>query len=207
MEDQVPDREEDAICTNGHSETELLDYAPAAEHAATQIDTQSKGLPERHAARANLRVLESPLPLIDCEVMIGFKDVKTAMVLSPNHRWPMEVEGLLVDHRRLPLGAGAEVSVTVGDREVVTERFYLPTPRSNEVIEAHRKLAEVNNEILVDENLRTHAMEVFYPELSDEYDLWYRIAIDEHGQLIYALHVGPSDHQEIKQRIEGSLQL
>lgn len=201
MEDHVSSREDEAVRANGHSEAELADVSAATPEGYLHRVT------ERRAGMASARLPESAWPLIDSEVMVGLKDVKVAMVLSPNHHWPVEVEGLLVQHRRLPLGAHAEVSVTAGDREVVTEKFYLPTHRMPDVMEAHRKLAEVNSEILVNEQLRTRAMEVFYPELSEEYDLWYRIAIDEHGLLNYAIHIGPCEHQELKQKIEGALQL
>jgi hypothetical protein len=154
-----------------------------------------------------VRLAETGTRLMDSEVMIGFKNIKSAMVLSPRHPCPVEVEGLLVEHCRLPLAAHAEITMAVGDHEVVSEEFYLPTDRREEVMDADRKLADVNSEILVNENLRTRAMAVFYPDLSADYDLWYRIAIDETGLMTYALHVGPSDRQDIKKKIEGTIQL
>jgi len=196
MEDQNSSHEEEMTQNNGHPEAVLADGT-----SETDVVSESASRVE------GLRFAETGSRLLDSEVLIGFKNIKSAMVLSPNHPCPIEVEGLLVEHCRLPLAAHAEITMTVGDHEVVSEDFYLPTNRREEVMEADRKLADVNSEILVNENLRTRAMAVFYPELSAEYDLWYRIAIDELGLMTYALHVGPSDHQEIKKKIEGTLQL
>ena len=197
MEDQFPSLEQDSMLSNGHSEAALADRASAT----------STNRMERHTSIEGLRFAEAEALLLDSEVLIEFKNIKTAMVLPPNHRWPVEVEGLLVERRKMPLCAHAEVTLTVGDREVLREEFYLPTHRREEVMEADRKLAEVSSEILTNETMRNRALQVYYPELSDDYDLWYRVAIDELGVMNYALHVGPTDHQDIKKKIEGTIQL
>lgn len=60
---------------------------------------------------------------------------------------------------------------------------------------------------MTDSRLRDTAMSVYFPDLCDEYDFWYRISVDEQGVLWFALHIGPSNHQNIKKRIEGIIQL
>jgi hypothetical protein len=153
------------------------------------------------------RVNEGTASLLDADIMIVLKNIKSAMVLSPNHRWPIATEGLLLEHHTMPLSAHMEIILSAADREIIHEEFSLPTDRREEVTAAHRKLAEVSSDFLTNAYLRDRAMLVYFPELAEQFDLWYRISIDEHGMLNYAIHIGPSNHQEIKKRIEGTLQL
>ena len=208
MEEEFLGTEPEAVQSNGHPEAILVDAATESENETPlQIGGGLRETMGHQGFSEGSRSIESEPVLLDSEVFIELKNVKAAMVLPPNHAWPMEVEGLLVEHRRMPLGAHTEITMIVGDREVLREAFYLPTHRRDELMAADRKLADVNSEILTNENLRNRAMAVFYPDLSDDYDLWYRISIDQHGLMSYALHMGPSDHQEIKNKIEGTLQL
>jgi hypothetical protein len=208
MEEEFLGTEPEAMQSNGHQEATVVD---AATESASEAPLQLGGRREKTMGRQGFsegsRSIETEPVLLDSEVFIELKNVKSAMVLPPNHAWPLEVEGLLVEHRQMPLGAHTEITMIVGDREVLREEFYLPTHRRDELMEADRKLADVNSEILTNENLRNRAMAVFYPDLADDYDLWYRIAVDEHGLMSYSLHMGPSEHQENKNKIEGTLQL
>jgi hypothetical protein len=153
------------------------------------------------------RIPDSTASLLDADVMIVLKNIKSTMVLSPNHRWPIATEGLLLEHHVMPLAAHMEIILTAADREIIHEEFSLPTNQREEVTAAHRKLAEVSSDFLTNAYLRDRAMLVYYPELAEEFDLWYRLSIDEHGMLDYAIHIGPSNNQDIKKRIEGTLQL
>jgi hypothetical protein len=145
--------------------------------------------------------------MLDSGFTLELRNVKTAMVIAPNHPIPVTVEGLLLQHHEMPLAAELEIVLTADDREVVRERFFLPTDRRAEIMDAHRELAKMSADFLTDSRLRDKAMQVYFPELSEKYDLWYRIGIDDEGCLRYALHLGPSHNQDMKKRIEGVLQL
>jgi hypothetical protein len=145
--------------------------------------------------------------LLNAGFTVELRNVKTAMVIAPNHPVPICVEGLLLSHRSMPLAAEMEVILAADDREVVRERFFLPTNRRAEVMAAHRELAQISSDFLHESRMRDTAMSVYFPELSEEYDLWYRISIDENGTLSYKLHLGPSDNQDVKKCIEGTVQL
>jgi len=145
--------------------------------------------------------------LLDAGFTIELRNVKTAMVIAPNHPIPVSVEGLLLEHHELPLAADMEIILTADDREIVRERFFLPTPRRTEVMEAHRELAKMSPDFLTDSRLRDTAMNVYFPELREEYDLWYRVGLDDEGNLSYAIHMGPSHNQDVKKRIAGRLEL
>ncbi|MBU0508609.1 hypothetical protein KKH27_07230 [bacterium] len=145
--------------------------------------------------------------LLDAGFTIELRNVKTAMVIAPNHPIPVTVEGLLLEHHEMPLAADMEVILTADDREIVRERFFLPTPRRAEVMEAHRELTKMSPDFLTDSRLRDTAMRVYFPELCEEFDLWYRVAIDEEGVLYYAVHIGPAGNQDMKKKIEGRLEL
>lgn len=145
--------------------------------------------------------------LLTAGFTLELRNVKTAMIVAPNHPIPIAVEGLLVEHHHMPLCAEMEIVLLADDREIVRERFFLPTPRRQEVMAAHRELAKMSSDFLTDSRLRDTAMTVYFPELFEEYDLWYKLSITENGYLNYSLHMGPSHTQDIKKRIEGSLQL
>jgi hypothetical protein len=145
--------------------------------------------------------------LLNAGFTVELRNIKTAMVIAPNHPIPITVEGLLLSHRPMPLAAEMEVILAADDREVVRERFFLPTPRRGEVMAAHRELAQICSDFLHDSRMRDTAMSVYFPELSEEHDLWYHISIDEEGNLSYKLHVGPSNCQDVKKCIEGTIQL
>jgi hypothetical protein len=153
------------------------------------------------------RYVESEESLINAGFTLELRNVKTAMVIAPNHPIPVAVEGLLLQHHEMPLAAELEVVLSADDREIVRERFFLPTPRRAEIMAAHRELAQMSPEFLTDSRLRDKAMSVYFPELCEEHDAWYRVAIDDNGDLTYAVHVGPSNNQEVKKRVEGRLQL
>jgi hypothetical protein len=117
------------------------------------------------------------------------------------------VEGLLIEHHSMPLSAEMEVVLSADDRDIVRERFYLPNARRAEVMDAHRELAKMSTDFLMDARLRDMAMSVYFPELCEDYDLWYRVEIDDIGRLKWSLHMGPSHAQDVKKRIEGTLPL
>ena len=139
--------------------------------------------------------------------MLEVAGIKSGTILADSQVLPAEVEGLLLDHRELPLCSELDVSLVADDHEVIREHFVIPTARRAEVIDAHRKLGEVSEEFITDSHKRDLAMMVYHPEMSEEVDVWYRVQIDEHHLLTYALHIGPSHRQEIKKKIEGQLQL
>lgn len=180
-----------------HESETGLDLVHEEEHAERRMDTT----PE------SWRYGESEPSLLDAGFTIELRNVKTAMMIAPNHPIPVAVEGLLLDHHEMPLAAEMEVILTADDREIVRERFFLPTPRRAEVMDAHRELARMSPDFLTDSRMRDTAMRVYFPELCEEFDLWYRVAIDEEGTLAYAFHVGPSRNQDVKKKIEGRLEL
>jgi hypothetical protein len=159
------------------------------------------------AREESWRYAESEASLIHAGYTVELRNVKTAMVIAPNHPLPIMAEGLLLAHHRMPLSAQMEIILTADDREIVRERFFLPTQHREEVIAAHAELAKMSPDFLTDSRLRDTAMLVYFSELSEEYDLWYRIELDEKGQLSYAIHMGPAKNQEVKKLIEGRLQL
>ena len=163
--------------------------------------------PETAAPDTSWQFADREASLLDAGFTVELRNVKTAMVIAPNHPIPIAVEGLLLSHRLMPLAAEMEVILAADDREVVRERFFLPTPRRAEVMAAHRELAQISSDFLHDSRMRDTAMSVYFPELSEEHDLWYRISIDEEGTLAYKLHVGPSNSQDVKKCIEGTIQL
>lgn len=145
--------------------------------------------------------------LLGGPVHLELKGVKTTMILAPEYPIPAEAEGLLVEHFERPLSSQMEVILTVDDRIVVRESFFLPTHQRRRAMEAHRQLVEMNSEVLTNAHLRDAAMSVYFPELVEEYDVWYRVHVNEDGLMRYAVHVGPSHFQDIKKEIEGELQL
>jgi hypothetical protein len=163
--------------------------------------------PEAAAPETSWRFAEDEASLLNAGFTVELRNVKTAMVIAPNHPIPIRVEGLLLSHRPMPLSAEMEVILAADDREVVRERFFLPTNRRAEVMAAHRELAQISSDFLHDARMRDTAMSVYFPGLSEEYDLWYHISVDEDGTLSYKLHMGPSEDQEIKKCIEGTIQL
>lgn len=153
------------------------------------------------------RYTEGEPSLLDAGFTIELRNVKTAMVIAPNHPIPVAVEGLLLKHHEMPLASDIEIILTADDREIVRERFFLPTPRRTEVMEAHRELAKMSPDFLTDSRLRDTAMNVYFPELREEYDLWYQIGLSDEGVLSYAIHMGPSHNQDVKKVIDGRLEL
>jgi hypothetical protein len=145
--------------------------------------------------------------LLDAGFTLELRNIKTAMVIAPNHPIPVAVEGLLLEHHEMPLASEMELILSADDREIVRERFFLPSTKRAEIMDAHRELAKMSSDFLTDSRLRDKAMSVYFPELADKYDLWYKIGISDQGTLDYAVHLGPSHNQEVKKRIEGSLQL
>jgi len=170
---------------------------------ADRVQGQAEGAESEEA----WRYVEHEPSLLNAGFTVELRNIKTVMVIAPNHPTPISVEGLLLEHHVMPLAAEMEIILTADDREIVRERFFLPTARRSEVMEAHRELAKMSSDFLTDSRLRDMAMTVYFPELSEEYDFWYRISIDETGQLTYALHIGPSHDQGAKKRIEGALDL
>ena len=171
MDDENAIHEQDMTQENGHADVALMDCASKTDEV-DQSASRVGSLPERRSDRRPLseKLLfnEAESSLLDGDVMIELKNIKTTMVLSPNHRCPVTVEGLLIEHRALPLCAHTSITLWVGDRDVLHEEFYLPTDRREEVMEADRKLAELNSEYLTNEHLRNRAMAIYYPELSAE---------------------------------------
>jgi len=145
--------------------------------------------------------------LLGSGLTIELHNVKSALVIAPCHGIPICAEGLLLEHHRLPMGAEFEVVLSADDRDIVRERFFLPSNHREELISAHRELVTISPDFLTDSRLRDKAMSVYFPELSLEYDLWYRLSVDEHGTLDYSIHIGPSHFQEIKKKIEGRISL
>ena len=162
---------------------------------------------ETRAPEAGWRFADNQPSLLDAGFTVELRNIKTAMVIAPNHPIPVAVEGLLMDHRVMPLAAEMEIILSADDREIVRERFFLPTPRRAEVMAAHRELAQISSDFLHDSRMRDTAMSVYFPELSEEHDLWYYISIGENGSLTYKLHMGPSLNQDVKKYIEGTIQL
>jgi hypothetical protein len=162
---------------------------------------------ETRTPEAGWRFADNQPSLLDAGFTVELRNVKTAMVIAPNHPIPVVVEGLLLDHRVMPLAAEMEIILSADDREIVRERFFLPTNRRTEVMAAHRELAQISSDFLHDSRMRDTAMSVYFPELSEEHDLWYHICISENGTLTYKLHMGPSLNQDVKKCIEGTIQL
>jgi hypothetical protein len=190
----------ESLCQNGsyHPENEGLDVV-MEEAQATQ--------PEPQFDESAWRYDGGEPTLLDAGFTLELRNVKTAMVIAPNHPIPVTVEGLLLEHHEMPAASETELILSADDREIVRERFYLPSSKRAEIMDAHRELAKMSSDFLTDSRLRDKAMTVYFPELSDHYDLWYKIGIDHEGALEYAIHLGPSHNQEIKKRIEGRLQL
>ncbi|RPH96125.1 hypothetical protein EHM69_02395 [candidate division KSB1 bacterium] len=178
----------------------------AVDVATEEVGTEQMGGPEVRPVES-WRYDEPEPSLLDAGFTIELRNIKTAMVIAPNHPIPVAVEGLLLHHHEMPLAAEMEIILSADDREIVRERFFLPSPRRAEVMAAHRDLAQMSADFLTDSRLRDTAMRVYFPELSEEYDLWYHVSLDDNGCLNYALHLGPSHNQDIKKRIEGTLQL
>jgi hypothetical protein len=144
---------------------------------------------------------------VGVEVSIELTDVKTATILADSRMLPADTEGLLIEHRSLPLCADLDISLVADDHEIFRERFMLPTDRRTEVAEAHAELGKVSPDFVSDSHKRDIAMGIYFPDLSEEVDVWYRVSVDENYLLSYAVHIGPSNKQEIKKKIEGQLQL
>ncbi len=144
---------------------------------------------------------------VGIEVVLEVVNVKTATVLADTVLLPTECEGLLLEHRELPVCSEIDVSLTADDHEVFRERFMLPTNRRSEVVEAHAELGRINEEFVTDSHKRDIAMGIYFPQLMEVVDVWYRIHVDEHNLLTYEVHIGPAHYQEIKKKIEGQLQL
>ena len=162
---------------------------------------------ESQAAETAWRYADNQPSLLDAGFTVELRNIKTAMVIAPNHPIPVTVEGLLLDHRVMPLAAEMEIILSADDREIVRERFFLPSNRRAEVMAAHRELAQISSDFLHDSRMRDTAMSVYFPELSEEHDLWYHISINDDGMLIYKLHMGPSQNQDVKKCVEGTIQL
>jgi hypothetical protein len=181
---------------------------PAAPAEITIENDPAEAPPtEAVAPETSWQFAEKESSLLDAGFTVELRHVKSAMVIAPNHPIPIRVEGLLLTHRVMPLAAEMEIILAADDREVVRERFFLPTSRRAEVMAAHRELAQISSDFLHDSRMRDTAMAVYFPELSEEHDLWYHISIDQDGLLSYKLHMGPSDHQDVKKYIEGTIQL
>lgn len=190
------------------NETHDQDFAETdTQPEDTMTLEQADVMPPVPASDADWHYVDTEPSLLTAGFTLELRHVKTAMIIAPNHAVPITVEGLLIDHHHMPLCAEMEILLAADDRDIVRERFFLPTPRRQEVMDAHRELAKMSSDFLTESRLRDTAMTVYFPELYEEYDLWYRLSIDENGRLEYGLHMGPSHSQDIKKRIEGSLQL
>jgi hypothetical protein len=196
--------------------------APMHAHPTGRITLRESGagtgtliLPPPHETHSESQaVRDMPRPLTmdmervpGVEVVLELTGKKMTTLLSDLRPLPVEEEGLLLEHAFFPAGSHFELTLTADNHDVVKEEFRLPTALRDSVMEAHRKLAELNSEFLSDPRMLDTAMSVYFPELAEEYDLWYKISISADRRLMYALHIGPSHHQEIKKRIEGSLVL
>lgn len=144
---------------------------------------------------------------VGIEVILDVANIKTATVLADTVLLPTECEGLLLEHRELPLCSELEVALLADDHEVFRERFMLPTNRRSEVVDAHAELGKINTEFVTDSHKRDIAMGIYFPQLMEVVDVWYHIHVDEHHLLNYEVHIGPAHYQEIKKKIEGRLQL
>jgi hypothetical protein len=186
---------------------DLIYSADGIEAGDAAVAEGVRGQAEGATSDEAWRYVEHEPSLLNAGFTIELRNIKTVMVIAPNHPTPISVEGLLLEHHVMALAAEMEIILTADDREIVRERFFLPTARRSEVMEAHRELAKMSSDFLTDSRLRDMAMSVYFPELSEEYDFWYRVSIDETGCLTYALHMGPSHDQSSKKRIEGTLDL
>jgi len=182
--------------------------APAAPaEMITENDPVEAPAREAAAPETPWQFADREASLLDAGFTVELRHVKSAMVIAPNHPIPICVEGLLLAHRVMPLAAEMEIILAADDREIVRERFFLPTARRSEVMAAHRELVQISSDFLHDSRMRDTAMSVYFPDFSEEHDLWYHISIDEEGLLTYKLHIGPSDHQDVKKCVEGRVQL
>ncbi len=183
--------------------------SPEIEPEVALLELETVPVPETAspAPEQDWNYLNADSTLLDAGFTIELRGVKTTMVIAPNHPIPIAVEGLLIEHHSMPLSAEMEIVLSADDRDIVRERFYLPNSRRTEVMDAHRELAKMSTDFLMDARLRDMAMSVYFPELSEDYDLWYRVEIDDIGRLNWSLHMGPSNAQDIKKRIEGFLPL
>jgi hypothetical protein len=197
---------DDVTMQEGQEFGDGMPASPPADVITDDFPVETR-TPEAAAPETSWQFAEDQGSLVNAGFTVELRNVKTAMVIAPNHPIPITVEGLLLSHRLMPLAAEMEVILAADDREVVRERFFLPTPRRAEVMAAHRELAQICSDFLHDSRMRDTAMSVYFPELSEEHDLWYRISIDEEGILAYKLHVGPSNSQDVKKCIEGTIQL
>ncbi|MBU0691380.1 hypothetical protein KKH18_06135 [bacterium] len=144
---------------------------------------------------------------VGVEVVLEVANIKSATILADTVILPAEAEGLLLEHRELPICGEIEVALVADDHEVFRERFMLPTNRRSEVVDAHLELSKINEEFVTDAHKRDIAMGIYFPQLMDIVDVWYHIHVDEHHLLTYEVHTGPAHYQEIKKKIEGRLQL
>lgn len=79
--------------------------------------------------------------LLGAGLTLELRTIKTAMIMAPCHRIPLSSEGMLLEHYNMPLAAELEVVLSADDRDIVRERFKLPTDRCQEILDAHRELA------------------------------------------------------------------
>jgi hypothetical protein len=189
-----------------------------AEQEDHQLGTAEKGssarhliLPGQHDAPTSIEpddfLIRGEEERVGIEVTLEVEDIKLATILADTVVLPAVTEGLLLEHRELPVCSELVVSLVADDHEVFRERFTLPTNRRGEVLDAHTELGKISTEFVTDSHKRDIAMGIYFPQLMEPVDVWYRIQVDEHHLLNYEIHIGPAHRQEIKKKIEGHLQL
>ena len=189
-----------------------------AENEDQRLGSAGKGaavrhliLPGQHETPASVepddQLFKGEDERVGVEVTLEVADIKSATILADTVVLPAESEGLLLEHRELPVCSELNISLVADDHEVFRERFMLPTSHRSEVVEAHAELGKINTEFVTDSHKRDIAMGIYYPQLMEAVDVWYRVHIDEHHLLTYEVHIGPAHRQEIKKKIEGQLQL
>ncbi|MDD5088326.1 MAG: hypothetical protein PHI18_05955, partial [bacterium] len=70
-----------------------MELIPEGEHAERRMDTTPDGW----------RYGEGEPSLLDAGFTIELRNVKTAMVIAPNHPIPVAVEGLMLNHHEMAL--------------------------------------------------------------------------------------------------------
>lgn len=142
-------------------------------------------------------------------VVVKFKckDYKKEQVIVARDELPVAEEGLVFHRANLPKGTAFSMELNFGRESIDSVSGELPTDWSNPVEWGFEVYSQTDKGVLAQVPVVGKVLEEIAPDARWNFDLWYDFQISESGALDYKLHFGPTSNVDVRQKLEGTVQL
>ncbi len=120
---------------------------------------------------------------------------------------PLKKSGLFLHRANLEKGADYSLTLKYGSNTILAITETLPFDWKNPMDWAFQTYGKIDKKLIRNIPIIGQALESLIPDAKWNFDLWYEVEIDEHLNLDYKLHFGPTPTVEVRRKYEGKYKL